>query len=43
MIKLMKECVQCVRSLIPSPGGTPSSGMSASSTVPSEIEMVCYN
>ncbi|XP_072558876.1 uncharacterized protein [Paramormyrops kingsleyae] len=42
MIKLMKECVQCVRSLIPSPGGTPSSGMSsASSTVVNEIEMYC--
>lgn len=40
MIKLMKECVQCVRSLIPSPSGTPSSSMSSvSGTVASEIEM----
>ncbi|XP_057182769.1 uncharacterized protein LOC130549554 isoform X1 [Triplophysa rosa] len=40
MIKSMKECVQCVQSLIASPGGIPSSGMSSvSSTLASEIEM----
>nr|XP_055045514.1 uncharacterized protein LOC129431607 [Misgurnus anguillicaudatus] len=36
MIKLMKECVQCVRALMPSPSGTPSSVVSSLS---SDIEM----
>ncbi|XP_077061894.1 uncharacterized protein LOC143714557 [Siphateles boraxobius] len=40
LIKLMKECVECVRALMPSAGGTPSSVMSSLSlTADIEIEM----
>ncbi|XP_062336285.1 uncharacterized protein LOC134035296 isoform X2 [Osmerus eperlanus] len=40
MIKLMKECVECVKALMPLAGGTPSSAMSSSSlSVESDIEM----